>query len=176
MRIVVGSKNPVKIEGVRLAFEQYFSDVEVVGIEVDSGVGDQPFNNDSIKGAINRAINAYSDEFDFSVGVEAGLFSFKKTITGFVDFQVCSIYNGEIATIGFGPGFEYPPLVVEEVLRGKEVGDVMDELSGIRNLGEKVGAIHYLTKGKISRAELTKISVIMALIPWVNQKFYFNML
>jgi inosine/xanthosine triphosphatase len=173
MKVVVGSKNPVKIEGVRLAFSQYFDNVTVKSKEVDSGVGDQPFNHDSIKGAINRAINAYSSEFDFSVGIEAGLFSVKKTITGFIDFQVSAVYNGKRITIGFGPGFEYPPVVVEDVLKGKEVGDVMDELTGIKNLGEKTGAIHYLTKGKISRIELTKIAVTLALIPWINQELYF---
>lgn len=170
----MGSKNPLKIEGVRRAFAQYFEEVDVSSREVDSGVGRQPMNNDSIVGAINRAIKAYSDDFDFSVGIEAGLFSFKNTITGFLDFQVTAIYNGRRLSIGFGPGFEYPPLVIEEVLRGKEVGDVMDELTGIDNLGEKVGAIYFLTKGKISRAELTRLSVTAALIPWINREYYFE--
>lgn len=174
VRIVVGSKNPVKVEGVRQAFAQYFDPVEVDSKEVDSGVGNQPLNNDSIKGAMNRALRAYSDEFDFSVGVEAGLFSFKNTITGFIDFQVAAIYNGSRMSIGFGPGFEYPPFVVEKVLKGREVGEVMDEFTGIKNLGEKTGAIYFLTKGKISRIELTRLSVTTALIPWINEKYYLD--
>ncbi|RLI84260.1 inosine/xanthosine triphosphatase [Archaeoglobales archaeon] len=175
VKVVVGSKNPVKVEGVRQAFLQYFDEVEVSSREVDSGVGSQPFNDDSIKGAINRALNSYSEEFDFSVGVEAGLFSVKRTITGFIDFQVSAIYDGSRISVGFGPGFEYPPLVVEEVLKGKEVGDVMDEFTGIENLGEKTGAIHFLTKGKISRTDLTRLSVTTALIPWINGEYYFDM-
>jgi inosine/xanthosine triphosphatase len=173
VRVIVGSKNPVKVEGVKQAFKQFFDDVSVNSVEVDSGVGNQPFNNDSIKGAINRALRSFSDDYDFSVGVEAGLFSVKETVTGFIDFQVSAIYNGERITIGFGPGFEYPPFVVEEVLKGREVGDVMDEFTGIKNLGEKTGAIHFLTKGKISRVELTRLSVTAALIPWINREHYF---
>jgi len=172
MKVVVGSLNPTKIEGVKRAFEQYFDQVVVEGKSVDSGVPDQPFNSDTVKGAINRAINAYSPDYDFSVGVEAGLFSLKNTLTGYLDFQVVAIYNGSRITIGFGPGFEYPPVVVEEVLKGKEVGDVMDEITGIERLGEKTGAIHYLTKGVISRSELTRIAVTMALIPWINSGLY----
>ncbi|AGK60134.1 inosine/xanthosine triphosphatase [Archaeoglobus sulfaticallidus PM70-1] len=174
MRVVVGSRNPLKVEGVKQAFELYFDDVTVESRSVDSGVESQPFNNRTIEGAINRALNSYSEEFDFAVGVEAGLFSFKNTITGFIDFQVSAVYDGSRVSIGFGPGFEYPPFVVEEVLKGREVGDVMDELTGIKNLGEKTGAIYFLTKGKISRVDLTRISVINALIPWINREYYFK--
>ena len=171
MKVIVGSLNPTKIEGVKKAFNQFFDNVVVEGVKVDSGVGDQPFNNDVVKGAINRAMNCFQD-CDFSVGIEAGLFSLKKTLTGYIDFQVAAIYNGKRITIGFGPGFEYPPVVVDEVLKGKEVGDIMDKITGIENLGEKTGAIHFLTKGVISRSELTRIAVTMALIPWINKEMY----
>ncbi len=174
MRVVVGSKNPTKVRGVKLAFEQFFKDVEVVSKDVSSDVPSQPFNDDTIRGAINRAIKSYSDEFDFSVGIEAGLFSLKRSITGFIDFQVAVIYDGKRMSIGFGPGFEYPPIVVEEVLKGREVGDVMEEVSGIENLGERFGAIHYLTRGVLSRTELSKIAVTMALIPWINRDLYYG--
>lgn len=171
MKVIVGSLNPTKIDGVKKAFNQFFDDVIVEGVKVDSGVSNQPFNNDVVKGAINRAINSFHD-CNFSVGIEAGLFSLKNTITGYIDFQVAAIYNGKRITIGFGPGFEYPPVVVDEVLKGKEVGDIMDEITGIENLGEKTGAIHYLTKGVISRSELARIAVTMALIPWINREMY----
>ncbi len=174
MKVVVGSRNPTKVEGVRLAFKQFFEDVEVYSRGVSSDVPAQPFDYDVIKGAVNRAVKAYSEEFDFSVGVEAGLFSFKETITGFIDFQVAAVYNGKRLTIGFGPGFEFPPVVVKEAVRGREVGDVMEEITGIKDIGERTGAIHYLTKGAISRVELTRIAVIMALIPWINGELYFK--
>jgi inosine/xanthosine triphosphatase len=171
VRIAIGSLNPTKIEGVKKAFAQYF-DVDVDSKNVESGVGGQPFNADVVKGAINRAINAYSTDYDFSVGIEAGLFSLKNTLTGYLDFQVAAIYNGFKLTLGFGPGFEYPSVIIEEVLKGREVGDVMERLTGIERLGEKVGAIHYLTKGVVSRSELTRMAVTMALIPWINSELY----
>lgn len=172
MKIIVGSLNPTKIEGTRKAFEQYFNGVEVRGVKVESNVSSQPFNGETVKGAINRATGAFSKEFDYSVGIEAGLFSFKNTMTGFIDFQVAAIFDGKTTTLGFGPGFEYPPSVVRRVLDGFEVGDVMEELTGIENLGEKTGAISYLTKGVVERSELSRIAVTMALIPRINRELY----
>ena len=172
MKVVVGSLNPTKIEGTRKAFEQYFEEVEIKGIRVESRVSNQPFNEDTVMGAINRARNAFSEELDYSVGIEAGLFSFKNTLTGYVDFQVAAIFDGKTMTLGFGPGFEYPNFVVRRVLDGNEVGDVMEKLTGIKNLGEKTGAISYLTKGIIQRSELSRIAVTMALIPRINKELY----
>ncbi|WP_456468798.1 inosine/xanthosine triphosphatase [Archaeoglobus sp.] len=174
MKVVVGSTNPTKVEGAKLAFEQYFEDVEVESVEIKTTVSPQPFDDDTIKGAIERAVKCYSAEFDFSVGIEAGLFRFEGTISGYIDFQVAAIYNGQVYTLGFGPGFEYPKSVVDEVMKGKEVGEVMSRLSGIENLGRKVGAVHYLSKGKISRSELSRLAVTMALIPWLNRELYYE--
>ncbi len=171
MRVVVGSTNPTKVEGVKLAFQTFFKDVEVVAKDVKSGVSSQPINGEVIEGAINRALNAYG-ECDFSVGVEAGLFKVDKTITGYMDFQVAVIYDGSKYSIGFGPGFEFPPFVVERALKGEEVGKVMSEFTGVKDIGRKIGAIHYLTKGVISRVDLTRIAVTMALIPWLNENLY----
>ncbi len=171
LRVAVGSKNPTKVEGVKRAFEQFFGEVEIIPKSVDSGVPPQPFDYDVVRGAINRALRAF-DDCDFGVGVEAGLFSIENTMTGYMDFQVAVIYNGKRFTIGFGPGFEFPPCVVREALKGREVGDVMEEITGIENIGERMGAIHYLTKGVISRVELTRIAVTMALIPWINGELY----
>ncbi len=169
MKVIVGSLNPTKIEGTRQAFSQYFEDLEVEGRDVDSGSPDQPFDEETINGALNRAVNAH-DGCDFSVGVEAGLFRFEGV--GHIDFQVAVVYDGHSATYGFGPGFSFPPEVIENAIKGTEVGDSMEKLTGIEDIGEKYGAIHYLTRGKVSRGELTRLAVTMALIPRLNPEHY----
>lgn len=169
MKVIVGSLNPTKIEGTRQAFSQYFDDLEVDGKDVESGSPDQPFNGDTINGARNRAVNAYG-ECDLGVGIEAGLFWFDET--GYVDFQVAVIFDGRNATYGFGPGFAFPPEVTENALKGTEVGDSMEQLTGIKDMGEKYGAIHYLTQGRVSREELARLAVTMALIPRLNPQHY----
>ncbi|MCS7121287.1 MAG: inosine/xanthosine triphosphatase [Archaeoglobaceae archaeon] len=171
MKVAVGSKNPTKIEGVRKAFEEFFGKVDIHPFEVKTSIPLQPFNEQTILGAIERAKKCYKKDFNFSVGIEAGLFKVPYTSTGYMDFQVAAVYNGEKLSIGFGPGFEYPRKVVEEVLKGREVGKVMEEMTGIKNLGKKFGAIYYLSKGVVSRIELSRIAVIMALLPFISNKF-----
>ena len=57
MKILIGTKNPGKIEGAREAFEKYFDNVEIEGISVNSEVGDQPINKEILQGAKNRVKN-----------------------------------------------------------------------------------------------------------------------
>ena len=57
MKILIGTKNPGKIEGARQAFEKYFTDIEIEGISVESEVGDQPINEKIFQGAKNRVKN-----------------------------------------------------------------------------------------------------------------------
>ena len=57
MKILIGTKNPGKIEGARQAFEKYFDNVEIEGISVNSDVGDQPVNEEILQGAKNRVKN-----------------------------------------------------------------------------------------------------------------------
>ncbi len=68
------------------------------------------------------------------------------TITGYIDLQWCAIFDGKRVTLGVSSGFEYPPEVVKEVLNGVEVGDVMDRITGVRDLGTKKGAVSHLSQ------------------------------
>ena len=170
MKIAVGTTNPVKVTAVRNVFGRLYDNVTVDGRKVGSGVPDQPFGSETYQGAINRARNAYrTGEYDYGVGIEAGL----SDVEGYVlDIQFCAIVDHETTTIGCGSGFQYPPAVLAEVLAGREVGDVMSELTGIEELGKKMGAIGYLSHGIIDRTQLTEQSVLMALIPRINPKLY----
>lgn len=174
MKVIVGSQNPVKINAVKNVLEKIYGETEVTGIDVESEVSDQPFGKDeTIQGAVNRAKNAYSDEFDISVGIESGLIEISNSITGYIDLQWCAIFDGKRTTLGVSSGFEYPPLVIEEVLKGVEVGDVMDKVTGVDNLGHKQGAVSYLSKGMLDRTENTEQCVLTAMIPRMNKEIYF---
>ena len=174
MKIKVGTHNPLKVRATRNVMEKIYTNVDVEGIEVDSGVGDQPIGLDeTIQGAVNRARNAFLDA-DLSVGIESGLLAAPHSITGYLDLQWCAIYDGERVTLGVSAGFEYPPVVVEEVLKGQEVGEVMDEVTGVEKLGQKTGAVSILTKGLLDRTENTEQCVLMAMIPRMNEGVYFK--
>jgi inosine/xanthosine triphosphatase len=171
MKVAVGTNNPVKVKAVENVFSRLFGNVTVEARKVSSGVPPQPLGSETVKGAITRAKNAYkAGGYDYGVGIEAGL----SDVEGYVlDIQFCAIYDTvDGITLGCGSGFEYPPDVVTEVLSGREVGEVMSEVSGIENLGKKLGAIGYLSHGMLDRTQLTEQSVLMALIPRINPKLY----
>ena len=175
MKIVVASKNPVKLKATQNILEKIYPAVEVEDRDVDSGVPDQPIGLEvTVQGAINRAKNAFSPDFDLSVGIESGLLEVPHSITGYLDLQWCAIYDGEKITLGVSAGFEYPPLVIEQVLGGKEVGDVMDQVTGVDKLGQKTGAVSHLTQGMLDRTGNTEQCVLMAMVPRMNEGVYFG--
>ena len=57
MKLLIGTKNPGKIQGAKEAFEKYFNNIEIEGIAVDSEVGNQPFDKEILIGAKNRIKN-----------------------------------------------------------------------------------------------------------------------
>ena len=57
MKILMGTKNPGKIEGARQAFEKYFDNVIIEGIPVSSDVPDQPIDKEIFEGAKTRIKN-----------------------------------------------------------------------------------------------------------------------
>jgi inosine/xanthosine triphosphatase len=174
MKVVVGSLNPVKLNATKNILEKIYGKINISSKYVDSGVPDQPFGLDeTIKGAVTRAKNSYSIDVDLSVGIESGLMKTPNTLTGYIDLQWCAIFDGKNVTLGVSSGFEYPPEVVKEVLSGVEVGDVMDRITGVDNLGMKKGAVSHLSKDMLDRTENTEQCVLTAMIPRMNKEIYF---
>jgi len=173
MKIIVGSKNPVKIESVREAFEHYFDSVEVEGVIIESGVSAQPFNDDILKGAKNRA-RALKEQYsaDYYVGIEGGIT--KRLETWFCFAASCVIDKNGKEGLGITHHFPLPPKVMEKILsEGKELGYVMDEITTEKNTKQKGGAIGFFTKGVISRKDQCRESVVMALIPFLHPEHFF---
>ena len=77
-KVVIASKNPVKIQCVRQAFEKVFPNTafHVEGISVPSSVSDQPMTDEeTFNGAKNRAVNAQkvNPEASYWAGIEGGI-------------------------------------------------------------------------------------------------------
>jgi inosine/xanthosine triphosphatase len=174
----VGTRNPVKVSAVTNVVEKLFhTKFEVVAVEVKSGVPKQPIGlAENVNGAIKRAKEAMKvvPSAELGIGIEAGLVKVPQTLTGYFDIQFAAIIDQkDRVTVGCGSGFEYPPRVIEEVLtKRKEVGEVMESLTGIEDIGEKMGAIGFLSHGELDRCKLTEQAVLMAFIPRMNEELY----
>ena len=167
MKVAVGSTNPIKIQAVREAFREMLGDGDVKGVKVKSDVSDQPFNDEVLKGAVNRAEKALKlTEAEFGVGIEGGVIQLgeKWYNLGFVTI----IDKKGVRGTGTSGWFECPPKILEQLKGGKELGDVMDDLTRRKNTKTQNGAISIFTKGKISRKDLYKHGVFMALIPFLS--------
>jgi len=171
--VAIGTKNPAKIEGVRRAFSKYFPDVEFRPVDSTSVAKAQPKGLEEMaSGATARAKFALSQAGgDFGAGVEAGIFTIGKV---YLDNQVAAIADpGGKVTLGHSAGYMLPRDAMEKLLRdGRELERWAEEVSGINEVGDKGGLINFLTKGKMTRADLTEQCVITALSPWLHRDVY----
>ena len=160
--IAVGSLNPVKIEAVRSVMERIYGQVRIFAYDVPSEVPEQPFGEQTPRGAKNRAKNAINGH-TLSVGIEAGVF---EMLGSLYDIQYCAVLDREgNYTIGTGSGFRYPDKVIELVRGGMTVGDAMKKVYSGDNPGKSQGAIGILSKGLLDRKSLTEQSVLAAMLP-----------
>jgi non-canonical (house-cleaning) NTP pyrophosphatase len=65
-------------------------------------------------------------------------------------------------------------MIEAELLKGSTVGDVFAEKIVGESIGQKGGAIGYLTNGVMNRRELTESAVLAAMVPRINKELYFE--
>jgi len=64
-------------------------------------------------------------------------------------------------------------MVIEVVMKEKkEIAEVMERFTGIKNIGRRMGAIGYLSRGKLNRVKFTEQAVFMAMLPRIRKEFY----
>ena len=172
IKVAVGSENPAKNIAVKDVFEEMFSDkLEIISVSIDSGVSIQPFDEKTIKGAYNRAKGALTaSNADFGVGIEGGVMKLGEKWYN-LGFVVIMDRDGNMGT-GTSGWFECPKFILDELRKGNELGDVMDKLSGTTDSKKKEGAIGILTKNHVTRKDLYKHGVQMALVPLLNKSLW----
>ena len=174
----IGSKNVAKVAAVDQTLKEYelFKDVKIVGIEASSGISEQPLSMDeTIEGAKNRAKNCFKD-CDYSIGLESGLMKVPHTKSGYMNIDICAIFDGKMFHLGMGPAFEYPKKAIDIVFRDNKDMSQAFKVAGFTDhdkLGNTEGGIvGKLTKGRCTRKEYTRIAIIMAMIHLENPELY----
>lgn len=158
MKVCIATKNEIKIEAVKEAFNEIFSDIEIKYENIKIKTKKQPWNEEILQGAIERAKKAVK-QADYGIGIEAGI----KEENGiyFVEQYVAIADKLGYITYGKSPSFQCPDWILEKLKKGKE----MKELIPFKDEEErKKGAVWYFSR-KIDRKGITKIAIIMALIP-----------
>lgn len=173
-KIIVASRNPVKIQAARQGFEEMFpgETFTTEGISVPSGVSAQPLGDDeTYQGALNRvtAAHAARPEADYWIGIEGGniITDHGMEVMAWVIVQSRDRW-GKARTAGF----YLPPRIVELIHEGLELGHADDLVFGVRNSKQTGGSSGLLTDGVMDRMRFYVPAVILALIPFKKAELY----
>lgn len=174
-KIIVASKNPVKINAAKLGFQDMLQStrIEVEGVSVPSGVSDQPMDSqETYQGAVNRAVAARKacPDANFWIGIEGGI---EKTALGTEVFAWVYLIDeegneGKAQTASF----YLPPKVIELIDQGMELGEADDVVFKDNNSKQKGGSVGILTNGLIGRTDYYRTAVALALIPIIKKELY----
>jgi len=120
-------------------------------------------------GAVNRARRSLAlvEGAEFGVGIEGALVELygREFCTGFV---VVVRRDGRMG-VGTSGWFQCPQYVVRGMLKGEELGDLMDEVVGRVGVKREEGAIGIFTRGLVTRTDLYEHGIYMALTPFLGE-------
>ncbi|HKY74136.1 MAG TPA: inosine/xanthosine triphosphatase [Patescibacteria group bacterium] len=165
MVIVVGTENQIKVKAVEMTAKELFGEVEVLGINVSSGVSSQPrTDSETRKGARLRAERALQSikVAQVGIGIEGGVHPTKNGLQNTV--WVCVVERGSKEHwFANGVRFYLPKRIADAITSGKEMGQVLDEITKQKDTKKSLGMVGTVTKGKLDRASAYAAVIKLAL-------------
>lgn len=162
MKIIIGSKNPTKVNAVK----DIFPEDEIVGLTVDSYVSEQPFSDqETMQGAINRARHcAEKEKSVIGIGLEGGVM--------YIGDQLYLCNWGALVTpagdtyTASGARVLLPKEIEIKLTNGVELGIIMDHYAKKSGVSKKEGAIGIFTNDLLSRQEMFAQVVLLLKGQW----------
>ena len=185
--IALGSDRASKIMAVRAsvariaAIDPAWTDANVVARRVESNVPSMPLTDwQLMQGAQERAFAVRESlqsrrlEADIYVGLEGGFHSVSINSEWHTFLRGWAYAtNGERGAFGAAPSISVPPAIVKQVVESRrELGLVIDEVTGGRDIRSKQGAWGVLSRDLVTRSMSFELALIAAFAPFYNGKFY----
>jgi inosine/xanthosine triphosphatase len=185
--IAVGSTRKPKVNAVSDAMVTIAAvldpgaQLEVIGLEVESGVGHTPATCEELmRGAKQRAealvqhARKIGEDWKYFVGLEGGLDAVEENGNRRVFLESWAyVSNGSRGYFGRSGGVEIPEALAHEVLeKGVELSVAIDKFAGESGIRDAQGAWGVLTRNMITRQEAFRVAVIAAFAPFYNEKMY----
>jgi inosine/xanthosine triphosphatase len=200
--LAVGSKRGPKLNAVSEALKAFSSvlardtQLEVVGVEVESGVSHTPASRDELmRGARQRAealiqlARENGVAWQYFVGLEGGLDVVQEGTTTGEMLRHSALQNdgrrrvfleswayvsdGTRGYYGRSGGIELPEALAHEVLEnGVELSVAIDKFAGAVGIRDAQGAWGVLSSNFITRQEAFRVAVVAAFAPFYNEKMY----
>lgn len=174
MKILIGTTSEQKINIIKkFLVSRNLTDAEIKPFGVESGIADQPLDEKTtIQGSITRAMNAVKangeGDFDFSLGLEAGL----EEINGIYHIVCTASIVDEDNNIytGVSKKLPLPTEVSSEVKKGGEFGVIIREFDAKTN--GKPEEIESLVKELINRTDGFSEAFGIAFLKYGNRDFF----
>ena len=185
--IAVGSTRRPKLNAVSEALRTFASmldshaQFEVVGLEVESGVGHTPVTcGELMRGARQRAealvepAREKREDWKYFGGLEGGLDVLEENGNRRVFLESWAyVTDGSRGHFGRSGGVEIPEALAHEVLeKGLELSVAIDKFAGDVGIRDAQGAWGVLSSNLITRQEAFRVAVIAAFAPFYNEKMY----
>lgn len=186
-RIALGSDRAAKIMAVRASIarvaeiDSAWRDASVVARSVKTDAPAMPLTDwELMSGARQRALAVrkilvdQNLEADLYVGLEGGFHSI--SVEG--DWHTflrgwAFVTDGERGSFGMSPSIAVPPAIVKNVIEGKrELGLVIDEVAGARDVRSRQGAWGVLSRDLLTRSMSFEAALIAAFAPFYNPALY----
>lgn len=187
MTIALGSDRAAKIMALRASvariaeLDSSWANASVVARPVETNIPAMPLNDwQLMQGARERAL-AVRDalrrqrrEADIYVGLEGGFHSI--SIEGewhtFLRGWAFAT-DGNKGTFGAAPSISVPESLAKKVIEGRrELGLVIDEVSGKHDVRSRQGAWGVLSRDLVTRSMSFELALIAAFAPFYNPAFY----
>src|SRR6266852_2524111 len=186
-RIALGSDRAAKIMAVRAAIARIaeidsgWRDASVVARSVQTNAPAMPLTDwELMSGARKRALavreilRQQKLEADLYVGLEGGFHSISVEGEWHTFLRGWAyVSDGERGSFGMSPSISVPDAIVKDVIRGKqELGIVIDEVAGARDLRSRQGAWGVLSRDLLTRSMSFEAALIAAFAPFYNPALY----
>ena len=186
-RIALGSDRAAKIMAVRASvariakIDAAWREASIVARPVKTDAPSMPLTDwELMRGAKQRAravreiLMAQDLTADLYVGLEGGFHSisveseWRTFLRGWA-----FVTDGERGSFGMSPSIEVPDSIVKDVVSGKrELGIVIDEVAGMRDVRSKQGAWGVLSRDLLTRSDSFEAALLAAFAPFYNATLY----
>ena len=186
-RIALGSDRAAKIMAVRASIARVaeidaaWRDASVVARKVETDAPAMPLNDwELMSGARQRALAVREIlvgqrlDADLYVGLEGGFHSISVDGEWHTFLRGWAfVTDGERGSFGMSPSISVPEAIVKSVIQGKrELGIVIDEVAGARDVRSRQGAWGVLSRDLLTRSMSFEAALIAAFAPFYNSALY----
>ena len=163
------------------AIDASWADAQVVARPVTTSTSAMPMTDwQLMEGARDRALAVRDSlrnkrmDADVYVGLEGGFHSISMDGEWHTFLRGWAYAtDGTSGAFGATPSISVPAAIVKSVIDGRqELGVVIDQVAGMRDVRSRQGAWGILSRDLVTRADSFELALIAAMAPFYNSKLY----